>query len=80
MTYLTMPFVPAFNTLGAIAPAARLEFYVTETTTPADVYADPDLSTSLGSVVIADLFGRFDAIYLDPTVVYRVRLATATRA
>jgi len=80
MTYLSMPFVPAFNTLGVIAPAARMEFYVTETTTPANVYSDPALSTSIGSTVIADAFGRFVAIYLDPAVTYRVRLETSLGA
>jgi len=77
MTYLPMPFVPAFNTLGVIAPDANLKFYLTETTTPANVYSDPDLSVSLGAVVNADAFGRFVAIYLDPAVVYRVRLETS---
>lgn len=80
MSYLTMPFTPAFNALGLIAPAAKLKFCITETSTPTPVYSDPDLSTSLGSTVTADAFGRFVPIYLDPTIIYRVRLETALGA
>ncbi len=80
MSYLTLPFVPAFNASGLIAGSSKLKFYLTETTTPANVYADPDLSTSLGSTVTADAFGRFVAIYLDPDVTYRVRLETSLGA
>jgi len=80
MSYLTMPFVPAFNALGLISPAAKLKFFVTETTTPTAVYSDPDITVSLGSVVTADAFGRFVAIYLDPAVIYRVRLETSLGA
>jgi Pectate lyase superfamily protein len=80
MSYLALPFVPAFNTFGLIAGAARLEFYLTGTTTPSTVYSDAALTTPLGSTVTADAFGRFVAIYLDPLVVYRVRLETALGA
>lgn len=80
MTYMPMPFVPAFTTFGLIAGAARLEFYLTGTTTPANVYSDAGLTTPLGSVVTSDAFGRFVAIYLDPLVTYRVRLETSLGA
>lgn len=59
---------------GAILPAATLTFYLTETTTPADVYADADLQVSLGNVLTADADGRFDPFYLDATITYRVIL------
>jgi Pectate lyase superfamily protein len=77
MSYLTMPFVPAFNASGLLSASAKLKFFVTETTTPAAVYSDPDITVSLGAVVTADVFGRFVPIYLDPLVTYRVRLETA---
>jgi hypothetical protein len=71
------PFAPAFALNGIIAPAATLTFYATGTSTPANVYADAGLVTSLGSVVTANAQGQFVAIYLSPTQVYRVVLKTS---
>jgi hypothetical protein len=72
------PFAPAFALNGIIAPAATLTFYATGTSTPANVYADSGLITSLGSVVTANAQGQFVAIYLSPTQVYRVVLKTSS--
>lgn len=63
-------------------------FFLTGTTTPANVYADGPLTTPLsqptpGSVnpsagTVADGNGRLPAIYLNPNVVYRVQLYSAS--
>lgn len=59
---------------------AKWYFYVSGTTTPAAVYADSDLTSSLGAVVTADSGGRFVAMYLDPAVTYRGVLKSADGA
>lgn len=68
------PQARPLSNAGAILPNATLTFYLTLTTTPANVYADADLQTSLGSVVTADADGRFDPFYLDASITYRVQL------
>lgn len=68
------PQTRPLSNAGATQPAAYLTFYLTQTTTPANVYANADLSTSLGSVVTADADGRFDPFYLDASMTYRVQL------
>lgn len=50
---------------------ATWSFYATGGLTPQAVYADADLSTSLGSVVTADSGGRFVPIYFDASLQYR---------
>ncbi len=77
-TLFTSPFLPAFNTLGGLAPGAKLYFFLTGTTTPATVYADAGLTTPLAHPVVANAGGAFVSIYLDPAVTYRVQLKTAT--
>jgi hypothetical protein len=52
-------------------------FYLTGTTTPAVVYADAALATPLSNPVVADSSGRMVNIYLDPTVVYRLKIFSA---
>lgn len=52
-------------------------FSATETTTPQAVYADADLSTSLGATVTADGAGEFADIYMDASLIYRGRLYNA---
>jgi hypothetical protein len=75
-------FTPPFQqTLDANAEAisgARLQFYVSGTTTPTKVYADAALTVELASPVVADGAGRFVPIYLDPKVKYRVIVADAS--
>jgi hypothetical protein len=55
-------------------PGALAYFYLTETTTDADVYEDADLATPHSQPVEADSDGLFPAIYLDPTVDYKLTL------
>ena len=52
-------------------PGAQWFFYATGTHTPQAVFANGDLSTSLGAVVTADGGGRFVPIYLDANKAYR---------
>ena len=52
-------------------PGAQWFFYATGTLTPQAVFANGDLSTSLGAVVTADGGGRFVPIYLDANKAYR---------
>lgn len=74
----TSPFIPAFNTLGGLAPGAKLYFFLTGTTTPATVYAEDTLTTPLAHPVVANSGGAFVSIYLDPDITYRVQLKTST--
>lgn len=71
------PQARPLSNAGVILPNATLTFYLTLTTTPADVYSDADLDTSLGNVVTADVDGRFDPFYLDASITYRVQLHDA---
>lgn len=50
---------------------AKWLFYIKGTTTPQEVYSDPELTTSLGAVVEADSGGKFPNIYFDATLQYR---------
>lgn len=73
----TPPFQTTLDANANVVPGARLTFYLSETTTPATVYADAALTTPLSSPVIADSAGRFVPIYLDPSLKYRVIVADA---
>lgn len=68
------PFYTALDSNGDAISGATLTFYVTGTTTLSSVYANSTLATPLSNPVTADSAGRFAAIYLDPTVTYRVIL------
>ncbi len=48
-------------------------FYEGDTTTPAVVYSDADLSDELGTSVTADSNGGWPPIFLDPEVLYKVK-------
>lgn len=77
---LTQPVLVAVNGDGEPISGALLRFYLTGTTTPASIYADAALSTPLANPTVANGNGQFPAIYLDPTVTYRVQLQTASAA
>lgn len=60
---------------GDVVPGAKLYFFLTGTTTPANVYTTPALSVAHDNPVEADADGVFAPIYLDPSNgQYRVRL------
>jgi hypothetical protein len=76
-TLLTQPVIRAVDASGSPIPGARLQFYVTGTTTPTPVYAGASLATPLANPVTADSGGLFAPIFLDPTVIYRTQLLTS---
>lgn len=61
---------------GLPVHGATWSFYATGTTTPRPVYADPERTTTLGSVVTANAAGRFPEVYLDPSITYKAVLAS----
>jgi len=70
-------YTPVFQPLdvnGLPLPGAVLKFFVSGTTTPAPVYNDAALTSPIGTSVTADSAGMFVAIYLDPSVIYKVAL------
>lgn len=67
--------VKAAQSEAVIQSGAVWSFYTTGTTTPQPVYADPDLTVSLGAVVKADGNGRFPEIYTDDTITYKAVLS-----
>ena len=77
---LTMPVLRAVDANGAPLPGALLQFYVTGSTTPTNVYSSASLATALSNPVAADAGGLFAPIYLDPTVTYRCQLLTSAGA
>lgn len=77
---LTMPVLRAVDANGAPLPGALLQFYLTGTTTPTNVYTSASLGVALANPVVADAGGLFVPIYLDPTVTYRCQLLTSALA
>jgi hypothetical protein len=65
----------AQSDLGPIIGAlTSYQFYLTNTTTPANVYQDGNLTTPFPTTgfVSSDMYGRFPPIYLDPSIIYAV--------
>lgn len=77
-TDLFSPFAKSAVVGGAIEAGATWNFYTTGTTTPQAVYADSDISVSLGSSVPADAAGRFPDIYLNSAITYKAVLESAS--
>lgn len=75
----TEPRNQPLSGVGAIQPLCVRKFFLTTTSTPANVYQDGALASPFAptGVVTADTAGRFAAIYLDPLVTYRAQLFTA---
>lgn len=59
-----IPYALAFDAAGAIEPGAKLNFYVTLTTTRKDTYSESTLATPNANPVVADAGGRFGSIFL----------------
>lgn len=75
------PRAKPLATNGSFQPGAYYLFYLTGTTTPTNVYADGLLTTPLSQTpganqpsCTADSSGRFNVMYMDPAVIYRVQL------
>jgi hypothetical protein len=59
-------------------PGAKLNFYVSGTSTRQNTYTDIDLTVPHANPVVADAEGYFEPIYLDPSLPnYRVTLTTS---
>lgn len=69
-----LPCAQPLDDSGRIMPGCYLQFYESDTLTPADVYSNGDLTTPLGPEVTANDAGRFVPIYLDPRTLYRIQL------
>jgi hypothetical protein len=69
-------FREAQSNLTPTFASAYYQFYLSGTTTPANVYQNGNLTNPFPTTgkVTADAYGRFPAIWLDPSVIYRVRL------
>lgn len=59
------------NNLTLIA-GAKVGFFLTTTSTPTNSYQDSALTTPHTNPVVADAAGRLPAIYLDPSIQYRI--------
>jgi hypothetical protein len=75
------PVAQPLSTVGQLQAGAYLIFYLTGTTTPANVYADGYLTTPLSQTpgapqpsCTANSAGQFNAVYLNPSTIYRVQL------
>ncbi|APX66275.1 hypothetical protein AV944_11045 [Sphingomonas sp. LK11] len=69
-----LPFRPALDANGIVAPGARLFFFLTQTSIPQKIYADAALSIELENPVGANAAGVWPSIYIDPALTYRVVL------
>src|SRR5271155_620371 len=83
------PVARPLSSLGVSMPGAYYNFYVSGTTSPAQVYQDAGLtlpypaaslnsSSPLFSVVQADGTGAMPPIFLNPQTIYRVQLYNST--
>ena len=63
---------------GVYLPGAKLNFYLTGTSTPTPVYTTSALSVAHSQPVVADATGTFAEIYLDPTISYKVTLSNSS--
>lgn len=71
MSLFVNPFTTIWNA-GALEAGALAHFYVSGTSTAANVYTDDSLGTAHEWPVEADANGIFPAIFLDPAVAYKV--------
>jgi hypothetical protein len=73
------PYREARVNLGKKFANSYYLFFLAGTSTPANVYQNGTLTTPFSPTgrVTADGFGRFAAIYLDPSVIYRVQFFNA---
>src|ERR1700677_4713820 len=71
-----VPYREAQSCLGIAFANSTYKFFLSGTSTPANVYQNGTLTTAfpITGFVTSDNFGRFPPIYLDPSVIYRVQL------
>jgi hypothetical protein len=74
---IPVPTLRAVDANGIPMSGARLQFYLTGTTTPTPVYTSATLATPLSNPVVSDSAGLFPPMFRDPTVTYRAQLLTS---
>lgn len=79
MTAFT-PFFQALDGNGDPYSGAKLNFYITATSTPKNTYSDAGLTTPNANPVVADSAGRFGPIYLATDANYKAVLTTSAGA
>lgn len=72
-----LPPQQPLSAAGRVLPGSKLYFYVTQTSTPAAVYTTSALNVAHTQPLIADAGGRFDTVYLDPTIEYKATVTDA---
>lgn len=75
--YLMTPFYRADGSDGAVLNGAKIYFYATGTTTPANTYQQASGGSAHANPVVADSAGLFAPIYLDGATIYRAILKTS---
>lgn len=73
-----MPQAVRINSAGLPYAGAKINFYLTGTTTRTDTYQDNALGTAHANPVVADSAGQFAAIYLDPDITYKAVITDAS--
>jgi microcystin-dependent protein len=73
--YLPITFWPDAN--GVPIAGAQMLAFLSGTSTPTQLYADPGLTTPLGSTVVANAGGWFPEIFISPSIGYRIQIWTA---
>jgi hypothetical protein len=67
----TLPKAVRVDSTGAPYAGAKINFYLTGTTTPTNTYTDSARATPSSNPVVAGSDGQFAPIYLDPAITYR---------
>lgn len=73
----TLPKQFLLSNSGALIPGAKAYFYINGTSTLQAVYTTRDLAVAHANPVIADGNGRWPAIYLDESLLYKVKVTDA---
>jgi hypothetical protein len=75
-----VPYREAQSCLGTAFAGSTYQFFLSGTSTPANVYQDGALTTPFPNTgfVVSDNYGRFPPIYLDTSVIYRVQFYDRT--
>lgn len=73
-----LPRPTAISSNLTLVAGAKVGFFLTGTSTPTNTYQDSALTTPHTNPVVADSAGRLPAIYLNPSIVYRVTFTDAS--
>jgi hypothetical protein len=74
---LTLPKQTNIDSSVRVVPGAKASFFLTGTTTPQDTYTTSARNVAHTNPVVADANGVLPAIYLDPTIQYKLTLTTS---